>query len=948
MYQAILALVLLTLAALVVRIFFWNSIEPILAALASWVRYLYFLRFSILLWSVPFGFMWLNSPDRARALTSGIVTPSTLLQYLCVGFFLVGASFVALILARIVAINGSDRFGEAPPELLRRLLASNNARHEWLAPTLSQLNNIVFLLYLIFNGRHEGVSEPTVAIGSLCGAGLAFLFWYALTAFYYLTYHPHVGVAESLQLAKAAARTLVFPRWALRLKATGANPCFGDALEDADIPLPVGWIANLFPIRGYRWVPDGALYEGHYFSLISALGFFGLYWTLWPLVAPIEMHTASLVALVVEVAVGLALYGAVLAAKLNGVDPALRPVYQRNLRIWKVILAAPILGYTFSIPAIYFLSDAERFPTFALILIVLISMTWFFGALAFFADRYRIPVLTVFLVLLLAPRIFHWTGIREEHYFSVKLMDAPVTLPTPDVILQHKLATQQKGADDRPATLIVVTSTGGGIHAAGWTAAVLGKLEAEFADHSLGSFHDHVLLMSTVSGGSAGLYAYLRELDPHTNDGSPDWDRATIGAECSSLEAIGWGLIYYDLPKAVLPFFPAFVKPSSGVNDLQDGPLGKDRTWGLRRAMLRNLNDSFCGEASAVANPEHSATAQLVRKQVLKDQNANPDNDLKLSLSMLSPMNEQESYPAFTMNTTTVDQGARFLLANYQAPPNDYDLIDKVSYSLAPQQAESFLAAYHDLHPAGSNDARVADLPLATAAQLSATFPYVSSAATFPETDNFETAHFVDGGYYDNDGTASAIEFIRAALEKTNPRDDPSKKIRVLLVEIRNSKDPVYGLPENQLPTPVEDNSKHGCKAWNLVDQLSAPLKAFYGAGHESVTDRNRNGLVLLELAYRNSLDLRHFIIDDTANGDDVVACTPAKAGATDPLNWSLTPHQQREIETSAEGYSSTYEQIRTCFAQGAQCPPSGVEATTQVAVAKAESTKGTPPPAKR
>jgi len=911
----------------------------------------YFLRFSILLWLEPFVLMWLNSPLRARSLTSGILTPATQTQYLCVSFFLVAASFVALILARIVVINGKDRFGEAPPPRLRRLFASDGANHEWVAPVLSQLNNFFFFAYLLSNGRTEGVPETSIAIGFVSGAALAFLFWYSLTAVYYLTYRPHAGVAESLQLAKNAARTLVFPRSLLWLKRTQQDPCFGDVLEEADLPIPVGWVAKVFPISGYRWVPDGALYEGHYFSVLAAIGFFALYWTLWPLVAPVVTSGPSTIALVVEVAGGVALYIIVLKARIPGIEDAnLLAVYKRNLLIWKIILAIPILGFTLSIPAIYRWGDAERFPTLALLLIVLISLSWFFGALAFFADRYRIPVLTVVLVSLFVPRIFHWTGMREEHYLSVKMMDAAVTLPTPDVVLQQKLAAERKfaqnkqGPEGRPPTLIIVTSTGGGIHAAGWTTAVLGQLEGEFANNSLTSFHDHVLLMSTVSGGSEGLYAYLRELDPHTNGGKPDWTRATVGAECSSLEAVTWGLLYYDLPKGVLPFFPVFVKPSSGVDDLLGDPFGKDRTWSLRRATLRNLHDPFCWKASAVAHPDDNSNPKISRQEVLDHQKENPDGDGKLTLSALSAVSETEPYPAFTMNTTTVDQGARFLLANYQVPENLPVLKNGVNYSLAPQPADSFLAAYRGLHPAGKNDPRVADLPLATAAQLSATFPYVSSATTFPETEPFETAHFVDGGYYDNDGTASAIEFIRVALEKTNPDDDPSKKIRLLLVEIRNSRDPVYGLHENEQPKPVENNSDHGCKDWNLADQLTAPPKGFYGAGHESVTDRNRNGLVLLELAYRHSLDLRHFIIDDRSNGDDVVACMPAKRNVTDPLNWSLTPTQQREIDTSAKIYAATYQHIRTCFAKGDNCPQSGEEAKKQVTAAQAESAAGKQP----
>jgi len=72
-----------------------------------WVRYLYFLRFSLMLWLFAPGLCALNSVS--STLTSGIVTPETWQQYFCVGFFQVSAAFAALVIARVVIINGPER-----------------------------------------------------------------------------------------------------------------------------------------------------------------------------------------------------------------------------------------------------------------------------------------------------------------------------------------------------------------------------------------------------------------------------------------------------------------------------------------------------------------------------------------------------------------------------------------------------------------------------------------------------------------------------------------------------------------------------------------------------------------------------------------------------------------------------------------------------------------------
>jgi hypothetical protein len=859
-------------------------IKSVPQVLSAWVPYLYFLRFSILLWVFPPLLAILNAPSLMRSLLSGIVTPARWIQYLCVAFFLVALSFVALIVARVVVINGEDRFGNKPPQKLYDLLAGESARQEWLALLLSQLNTVGVFAYLYFNGRAEHVGGTSILVGLAAGTGLAAIYWYVVSALYYLSFEPE---AQS-SLRAARARTLLFPRSAFGMRADGAAQGFGDLLESASTPHLLrsarASVTRLMPRAGFRNARrddlkgeiSGPVYEGHSFSLAAAISFYALFLVLAPLTAPMPTPFWSLISLLVCVVGGVLLAVNVLTAT---------PKHRADaVRLWKskIPLAVAILFFAAAIPAIYLFSDAERFPIFALLLILITSLVWFLSGVAFFADRYRIPVLTVLLLALLVPRLFHWTGGREEHYLSTSSRAVQAELPTPSQILEHRFG------DNPNQPLIVVTSTGGGIHAAAWTTAVLGKLEAEFAaDTSLKPFHDHLLLLSTVSGGSSGLYNYLRELDAASNGGKSDWGRMTTGAQCSSLEAVGWGLVYYDIPKAVVPFFPELIPPSSGVDDLSQSPLGKDRTWALRKAFARNLDDPFC--------QLQNGSAQLIpHRELIFARRNNRNNERELTLGNLNPLSQ--SMPAFTMNTTTVEDGNRFLLANYQIPR-------PAPQPLTPPPAESFLQVYggERLGP----QQRFTDLPLATGAQLSATFPLVSSAARFPQVKGMDSVHFVDGGYYDNDGTASAIEFLREALDG---RPLTSAPLRVLLIEIRNSPEP--------LPTPGFSAWQANQKPvlWNLLDQLMAPLNAFWSAGHESVTDRNRNALNLLQEAYKGRLDLvQHLVIDD----EDAEVYTE-----TDPLNWSLTPRQQQEVERSAGNRFNRqkYCQARSWFApQGAK-----------------------------
>src|SRR5580700_10748124 len=81
-----------------------------LDAAKRWVRYAYFMRFALALWLFAPLLCLLDARTGFKTLTSGVMTPETLQQYICVSFFLVSAGFVALICARVVLVNGPSRF----------------------------------------------------------------------------------------------------------------------------------------------------------------------------------------------------------------------------------------------------------------------------------------------------------------------------------------------------------------------------------------------------------------------------------------------------------------------------------------------------------------------------------------------------------------------------------------------------------------------------------------------------------------------------------------------------------------------------------------------------------------------------------------------------------------------------------------------------------------------
>ena len=406
------------------------------------------------------------------------------------------------------------------------------------------------------------------------------------------------------------------------------------------------------------------------------------------------------------------------------------------------------------------------------------------------------------------------------------------------------------------------------------------------------------------------MLSYLRELK---SDG-PNFTRMQTSAQCSSLEAAGWGLVYYDFQKAFVPFFPYFIPPSSGENDLDNSPLWKDRTWSLRKAFARNSQNDFC---QATWDRDHgnappSQFTFLLRNNINDERNSNEVLEKNLTLRNLIPTHTdlpgtERPFPAFTINTTASETGERFLLANYQIP---YEQLDTNPNYKARTFLETFKTTGKD-----AVEQRVSDLPLATAAQMSATFPLVSSATRVPMLfdNNVGSVHFVDGGYYDNDGTASAVEFLRYALVKPRPKDEPAKStagseggtvldtggqtkdpkkppkppLRILLIEIRNSGD-VAGSSESEAGGYESGDTT----PTNLLGQLGDPLLAFWQAGHQSVTARNRVLLAQMEHALSGKLLVHRVVLADL-HSQAVVT--------TDPLSWSLTPAQRKEVRESAE-----------------------------------------------
>lgn len=469
-------------------------------------------------------------------------------------------------------------------------------------------------------------------------------------------------------------------------------------------------------------------------------------------------------------------------------------------------LAVYLLGYSATGPT------GVGIPALAYVLVLLILLGWGLPGLSFFLDRYRVPT---FLPLVLFSYLTHWASIGDHvvqlepgpRYFSAILTPAKAQRAA-TMVQQRMLEAPAVPDPAEPADIVVtagpfqppvvlVAASGGGITASLWTAQVLTGLQREVGEELTRS----IRIVSAVSGGSVGTLFFLDRFDPR-GACPPAWelDGIVAAAGRSSLEAVGWGIAYPDLFRALFGFVP--------------GDRSLDRGWALERAWRRQL-----------LHPDAS----------LVDWQADVAEGWR---------------PAAVFNATVAETGDQFLLT-----PLDWPKSPRV------RPTRSFLRTFprHDLE-------------VVTAARLSATFPWVSPLArpvAGPGDDaSIPRFHLGDGGYFDNFGVDTLVDWLRALgpaeLEDLRSRD-------VVLVLIR------------AFPQPTGDGEiAAGASRSGWLYAAAGPVITLLRARGATQSVR---GSAEVELVLEH---LRAQHID--AN---VVVFELAQRG---PLSWKLTPAERAAI----------------------------------------------------
>lgn len=466
--------------------------------------------------------------------------------------------------------------------------------------------------------------------------------------------------------------------------------------------------------------------------------------------------------------------------------------------------------------------------------------------------------------------------------------------------------------------LVIVSAAGGGIQSAAWTTRVLEQLQSQLAEQGVRDFHRHIRLISGVSGGSVGAlqYAYAVGL----NRENPPLDKAAQAAAESSLTEAVVGLVKKDLFRATLPIL--YTSP---------GMLFEDRARMLESAWEENARQAHGGYKCGLG----SATLQQWGEDAMKLER-----------------------PALIFNATIVETGERMAIST--SPRRELSWVQ-------PQRAGNF----------EFTERYRANIPMVTAARVSATFPLVSPATRpaiadgkgggliLPRTENEKVFpqggsmhHAVDGGYFENSGLVGALEWLDEALTDLSNVNSPLPS-EVIVIELAAFPAPPLDLMRE---TPVDKDKNSQGTLFDIVSpgltMMNVRNSSQLAYAAQLLGQFSRRWQLELESKRPESKDkpfIRHFrllpgLLPDPPEPPKPVVPEPAK-GLVErfndwffipadlkqaPLSWHLRASEIKQIDEAAR------DAVATMLKNQAMMPQTATQVQAQVLEqAIEEGTKG-------
>jgi hypothetical protein len=391
-------------------------------------------------------------------------------------------------------------------------------------------------------------------------------------------------------------------------------------------------------------------------------------------------------------------------------------------------------------------------------LVLLAIAAWIaFGSffVIYFGKLVKLPILTPLLLLAFLFSYFDLNDNHEIRSFNQPIQNAPQDF---DKAFQAwwDARADKDSYKDRPYPVFIISAEGGGIKAGYFSAAMLTAIQ----DRSP-AFAQHVFAISGVSGGSLGAAVYAGLAQRCTNnlplDKQPEArPLASEGSKAGPLQNSADAVLKDDY---LSPLLSALLYPDL-VQRFLPYPINR---WDRARALEERFETSWTMHASCDGTT------------------ATGGNEFSQPFYDFFHDFPRSSTPAMFFNTTNVETGERMFVTN-----------------LLPRNAGfNQLSALADVNNSFNP-------PFSSAACLSARFPAVTPAG-FVGADG-RKFRYVDGGYYENSGTATAYNILMSLqLNGQNvydalmrPRSDQKMPIIPIIIRIgfpipksRNVKDEI-------------------------------------------------------------------------------------------------------------------------------------------------------------
>jgi predicted acylesterase/phospholipase RssA len=388
-----------------------------------------------------------------------------------------------------------------------------------------------------------------------------------------------------------------------------------------------------------------------------------------------------------------------------------------------------------------FFADTTQISHAQLVGPIAVMLLWGFSAIALFAPVAYLSQMTkmpLLLMLLAAGVAFAGFDLNDNHQIRGASTWRSARHHTEDqgyyreqLDLGEWLKSRRDWRAYEHYPIFLVATEGGGIRAAYFTASVLDALEQKCP-----GFAQHVIAISSVSGGSVGSAVFAgQSADATVNTDIPGCTAApmTPGAQLQKARDV----LSTDL---LSPLLGATLFPDA-LQRILPMPV---RSFDRARALEYALEDGW-------------------RRASAGCKGCDPERMTEPVASLYVRGDPRKPVPHLFLNITEAGTGIN-------RPFATWDIGDLAVPERSVSAVERDALPRPILVPV-QDRMRRDDVPLSTAAMLSARFPYLTPAGKLGNT-----GHYVDGGYFENSGTwllsGVAQNLIGQRLDYTDPNGD--------------------------------------------------------------------------------------------------------------------------------------------------------------------------------